>query len=144
MWSDRLFCVRNYWFTMIYLQWYMPYIEPIRNLRLGARQAKKSTSRSEYYKYYRYPDRGVVPRQGYHFTGYPDRAVQPDSYYKYPDRGVVPRWAIPIGLNAWLFNLRKWPTHDTRKFPNVTINRIRILPTKFAFKDHSILKILTR
>jgi hypothetical protein len=44
---------------------------------------------------------------------------------------------------AWI---RKWPTHDTRKFPNVTtktINRIRILPSKFAFKDHFIVKILT-
>jgi hypothetical protein len=29
----------------------------------------------------------------------------------------------------------------TRKLLNVSMNRIRILPTKFAFKDHFILKI---
>jgi hypothetical protein len=50
---------------------------------------------------------------------------------KYPD------W----GGSAWLLNVLKWLIHDTRKFPNV--NRIRILPTKFAFKDHFIVKMLT-
>jgi hypothetical protein len=38
-------------------------------------------------------------------------------------------------------NARKWPTYDTQKFPNVTMNRIQILPTKFAFKDNFIVKI---
>jgi hypothetical protein len=65
----------------------IPYIEPIRILRLynlGVRQENEKPFQSGYYKY---PDRGVVPRWGYHFTGYPDWAVQPDSFYKYPDRG---------------------------------------------------------
>jgi hypothetical protein len=37
---------------------------------------------------------------------------------------------------------RKWQSHDTRKFLIVRI--IQILPTKFAFKDHFIVNILTR
>jgi hypothetical protein len=66
------------------------YIEPIRNLRLynlGVRQAKQKPWHSQYHnrdiinipiEVSKYPDRGVVPRWGYHFTGYPDWAVQSD------------------------------------------------------------------
>jgi hypothetical protein len=106
------------------------YIEPMRNLRLyklEVRQAKQTSWHGQYpNRDHKYPDRGVVSRWEYHFTWYPDWAVKPDCQ------------------TGHLGSIRKWPTDDTRKFPNVTMNRIRILPTKFAFKDHFIVKILTR
>jgi hypothetical protein len=84
---------------------YLPYIEPIGNLGLYNRgetgQAKALTQSISLSGYYKYSDRGVLPR-----LGYPDWAVQPDSYDRYPDRGG----------SACLLNLRKWPIHDTRKF----------------------------
>jgi hypothetical protein len=50
---------------------------------------------------------------------------------QYPD-GDITSQDIPIGRFSLTvkqgLNLWKWPTHNTRKFLNVTINRIRILP----------------